>query len=238
MEDITYPIRINRYLFLKGYCSRRKADELIEKKKVLINKQTAVLGAKVQQGDVVEVADSVAKLPSTYTYFAYYKPKGIVSHNPQRDETGVADVSGLNATFVPIGRLDKNSYGLMLLSDDGRIVDRMLHPKYEHEKEYVVKVDKKINARFLHRMRTGVDIEGYTTKSTIISKVTDDTFRIILTEGKKHQIRRMTVALGFQVQDLKRVRIMNIKLGTLKRGEKRELSTSEKDELLKEVGVA
>jgi 23S rRNA pseudouridine2604 synthase len=237
MEVIAYPIRINRYLFLKGFCSRRKADILIEEKKVRINGAVAKLGAKVFEKDTVTVDDSVKRLPSTYTYFAYYKPKGVVSNNPQRDEKGIADISGLGKDFVAIGRLDKDSYGLMLLSNDGRIVDKMLNPKYKHEKEYIVKVDKKINARFLHRMRTGVNIEGYTTKPTTISKISDHTFRLILTEGKKHQIRRMTVALGFQVIDLKRVRIMNIKLGALKRGEKREITGEERTELLKKIGI-
>jgi 23S rRNA pseudouridine2604 synthase len=236
MEKITYPIRINRYLFLKGFCSRRKADKLIEEKKVFINGKVAPLGAKVSEKDTVTLAESIKKLPSTYKYFAYYKPKGIVSNNPQRDEKGVSDVSGLGKAFVAIGRLDKDSYGLMLLSNDGRIVDRALNPKYDHEKEYVVKVDKKINARFLHRMRTGVDIEGYTTKPADISKVNENTFRIVLTEGKKHQIRRMAMALGFQVVDLKRVRIMNIKLGSLKRGATREITGDERETLLSSLG--
>ena len=235
MEEIKYPIRINRYLFLKEYCSRRKADELIEKGEITINGIRAVLGQKVNAHDVVEVTKEVRNLSLTYKYFAYYKPKGIVSHNPQKKEKGVEDVSGLGKKFFPVGRLDKESHGLMLLTNDGRIVDKLLNPKYEHEKEYIIKVDKKINSRFLHKMKEGVNIEGYLTKPAVVEKVSDFSFKIILTEGKRHQIRRMTMALGYQVKDLKRVRIMNIILGNLNRGSYRTLAKEEQPELFQRL---
>ena len=236
-ENIEYPVRINRYLLLKGYASRRKADELIEGGHVKINGKTAVLGAKVQKGDKVTVSDTVKKLKKSYRYFAFNKPRGIVSHNPQGTEKSIEDVSGLGTDVFPVGRLDKDSHGLILLTNDGRIVNKLLNKEFGHEREYVVRVDKNINSRFLKNMREGVDIEGYVTLPAKVSKVNDITFRIILTEGKRHQIRRMTMALGYQVQDLKRVRIMNVKLGNLKEGVYRELKEKELSEFLKGVGV-
>ncbi len=226
-EKIEYPIRINRYLFLEGYCSRRKADKFIENKQVKINGRVAILGDKVQKEDSVEVGEKVKKEVSKYVYVAYNKPKGIVSHNPQSGEKGIEDVFKFKTPLSPLGRLDKASEGLMLLSNDGRIVDRLLNPKYAHEKEYIVKVDKKITGFFLKDMESGVKIEGYKTKPAQTDKVNPFTFRVVLTEGKKHQIRRMCAALGYQVQELKRVRIANIKLDNLKTGQHRILEGEE-----------
>ncbi|MFC1732705.1 pseudouridine synthase [candidate division KSB1 bacterium] len=237
MEEITYPIRINRYLYLKGFCSRRKADQLIEKGDILINGKVATLGAKVLEGDNVVVGKQVRKLTSEYKYFLYHKPRGIVSHNPQGDEKSIEDVSGLGKDFFPVGRLDKASHGLMLLTNDGRIVNSLLSPEFAHEREYVVKVDKRITNSFITRMKKGVNIEGYVTKPATARKVNDLTFNITLTEGKKHQIRRMTVALGYQVKDLKRIRIMNLTLNTVEEGKCRELSNEEKKALLKALSI-
>ncbi|PIT91278.1 23S rRNA pseudouridine synthase F [Candidatus Kaiserbacteria bacterium CG10_big_fil_rev_8_21_14_0_10_49_17] len=231
MDDIPYPVRINRYLLLMGYCSRRKADELIAKGEVSINGKVAELGSIVQRKDTVSVSKNIAALPHTYTYFAYNKPRGIVSHNPQKGERAVEDVSGLGKNVSPVGRLDKESRGLMLLTNDGRIVDSLLNPKYEHEKEYRVTVDKKNSNWFLRHMESGVDIEGYVTKPAKIKKKSDTTFALILTEGKRHQIRRMCAALGYQVRDLKRVRIGDIKLARLKEGDVRELTEKERASL-------
>jgi len=237
MEEITYPIRINRYLYLKGFCSRRKADQLIEKGDILINGKVAVLGAKVLDGDDVTVGKKVKKLTSEYKYYLYHKPRGIVSHNPQEGEKSVEDVSGLPKDFFPVGRLDKASHGLMLLTNDGRIVNRLLSPEFEHEREYVVRVDKKITNSFITRMKKGVNIEGYVTKPSTARKVNDFTFNITLTEGKKHQIRRMTVALGYQVKDLKRIRIMDLTLNTIEEGQTRKLSNEERTALLEELTI-
>lgn len=237
MEKITYPIRINRYLYLKGFCSRRKADQLIESGDILINGKVAVLGAKVSIDDNVVVGKQVKKLNSEYKYFLYHKPRGIVSHNPQKGEKSVEDVSGLGNKFFPVGRLDKASHGLMLLTNDGRIVNSILSPEFAHEREYVVHVDKRITNSFISRLKKGVNIEGYVTKPTIARKVNDSTFNITLTEGKKHQIRRMTAALGYQVKDLKRIRIMNLTLNTIEEGKSRELSKEEKVALLKSLSI-
>ena len=237
MEEIKYPIRINRYLYLKGFCSRRKADQLIESGEILINGKTAELGAKVFEGDNVAVGKKVKKLTSEYKYFLYHKPRGIVSHNPQKNEKSVEDVSGLGKNFFPVGRLDKASHGLMLLTNDGRIVNLLLSPEFAHEREYVVSVDKKITNTFITRMKKGVNIEGYITMPSVVRKVNDFVFNIILREGKKHQIRRMTVALGYQVKDLKRIRIMDFKLNTIEEGKYREITQEEKDYLLKAFSI-
>lgn len=237
MEEIQYPIRINRYLYLKGFCSRRKADQLIEQGEILINGKVAELGTKVLEGDEVVVGKKVKKLTSEYKYYLYHKPRGIVSHNPQGDEKSVEDVSGLPKDFFPVGRLDKASHGLMLLTNDGRIVNRLLSPEFAHEREYVVQVDKRITNSFITRMKKGVNIEGYVTRPTIARKVNDSTFNITLTEGKKHQIRRMTVALGYQVKDLKRIRIMDLTITGIEEGKHREFSKDEKEALLKALTI-
>ncbi len=237
IEKIEYPIRINRYLFFKGYCSRRKADKFIEDKLVKINGSVAVLGDKVKKDDKVEVAEKIIETLKNYAYIAYYKPKGIVSHNPQKGEKGIEDIFKWNAPLPPLGRLDKASEGLMLLSNDGRIVDRLLNPKYAHEKEYVVKVDKKLTGVFMKKMENGVKIERYKTKPTKVTKINTYSFRIILTEGKKHQIRRMCAALGYQVQSLMRIRIANIKLEKLKPRQHRVIEDKELSIFLESLGI-
>lgn len=232
MNDIPYPVRINRYLYLKGICSRRRADKLIQEGKVYINDRKAELGAKVNAGDVVDVDADVAKLPSTYRYFLYNKPRGIVSHNPNPGEESVEEASGLGAGIFPVGRLDKDSKGLMLLTDDGRIVNVLLNPEYAHEREYTVSVDKYIKEQDLKRLARGVDIEGYSTLPAHTARIGEKSFSIILTEGKKHQIRRMCAALGYKVTNLKRTRIMHLSIKGLKENQSRPLSEKEKKELL------
>lgn len=237
MKKIEYPIRINRYLYLNNYCSRRKADELIEKGLIKINGEKAVLGQKVNADDKVEVTKSVKKMVKNYEYHIINKPIGVVSHNPQQGEKSVEDYFPKEKQLAPVGRLDKKSEGLMLLTNDGRIIDKMLNPKYDHEKEYSVRVDKEIKPRLIRKMSTGVNIEGYMTKPAKVTQTGPKSFRIVLTEGKKHQIRRMCAALDYQVQNLKRLRIMNIKLSGLKSGESRPLFQDEKMELLKRIDL-
>ncbi len=220
-----YPIRINRFLLLKHYCSRREADRLIEQSKVTVNGEVAVLGQKVTEGDSVEVVGI-----KEYKYYIFNKPRGIVSHNPQMGEQSVEDVSGLEGVS-PVGRLDKDSHGLMLLTNDGRIVNSILNPEYSHEREYEVVVDKNIKESDLKKLTKGVDIEGYITKEAQSERLSEDSFSLTLTEGKKHQIRRMCAALGYQVKNLKRVRMMHLKLD-VEQGENRALSKEEVDSLL------
>src|SRR3990167_2515584 len=198
-------MRINKYLASKRYCTRREADEIIEKGKVLINGKRAVLGDKVSERDVVEVKFRQKK----YRYFAYNKPRGIITHSTQGDEEDIAMKIPLEGVF-PVGRLDKDSYGLIILTDDGRITDKLLNPEYVHEKEYIVTTKEELKANFKTKMEKGVDIEGYMTKPCTVEVLGATRFAIVLTEGKKHQIRRMCAALGYVVSTLERVRIMNI----------------------------
>ena len=236
MSKIEYPIRINRYLFLKNICSRREADRLIEKKLVLINGQPAKLGQKIEKNDKVEIKKEAKNKLSQKKIILFNKPIGVVSHNPQFGEKEPNDFLPFKEELSPIGRLDKNSHGLLVLSNDGRIVNKMLNPNFYHEKEYVVKIDKKINPNFLKKMSEGVDIGDYLTKPAQIEKLNNKTFKLILTEGKKHQIRRMCAALGYKVEDLERIRFMNLRLGDLKEGEWRKLTNKEHNILMKSIG--
>lgn len=234
-----FPIRINKYLAVKGICSRREADKLIEKGLVKINGKTAVIGDKVGQKDQVQVKPSVSKnLVSGRVYLAYNKPIGIVTVAPQKGEKAIADVLKYKTRVYPVGRLDKESHGLIILTNDGRLSDKILNPKYFHEKEYLVKVNKRITPGFINKMKGGVEMEdGYLTKKCKAERANDSSFSIILTEGKKHQIRRMCAVLGYEVFDLKRVRIMNIFLGDLKQGEFKEISGKELQEFLSGLGL-
>ncbi|MFT5180036.1 MAG: 23S rRNA pseudouridine2604 synthase [Candidatus Paceibacteria bacterium] len=232
---IEYPIRINRYLYLTNICSRRAADKLIERGLIRINGEKAVLGQKVNEGDKVEVTKSVKKMMNNYKYIAFNKPRGVVSHDPQEGEESVEDF--IEDEVDPVGRLDKDSEGLMLLTNDGRIVNKILSPEFSHEKEYRVTIDKEMKPSFKKKMQRGVNIEGYITKPAVIKLTGPTTFVIILTEGKKHQIRRMCMNLGYTVTKLYRTRIMDIKIGALPVGEGRNLSEEEKTKLLKSIGL-
>ena len=221
-------VRINKYLADHNYCTRREADTYIEQGLVLINSRKAVIGDKVTENDKVEVLFK----PSTYRYYAYNKPRGIITHSPQEGQRDILQSIPLEGVF-PIGRLDKDSHGLIILTDDGRITDKLLHPDYEHEKEYRVITNEKLVLGFQKKMEKGVDIEDYITKPAQIKILGDKTFSVVLTEGKKHQIRRMCAAVGNTVDDLERTRIMNITLGTLKANQYRAIEGKELQEFLK-----
>jgi len=239
-DSIEYPIRINRYLYLNNFCSRRKADELIEQGLVKINGKTAVLGQKISETDKVELNNSIKRMAENYEYFMFNKPKGVVSHTPQNGEKTVEDFvpqDKRGKKLSPVGRLDKDSTGFLLMTNDGRIIDKMLNPKYDHEKEYLVRVDKSIKESFINKLQKGVNIEGYVTKESKVKATGDKSFSIVLTEGKKHQIRRMVAALGSQVRELKRIRIMGIRMSKVEVGEVRPLTQEEKFKLLKEIKV-
>ena len=194
----------------------------------MVNGEVAVLGQKINKNDEVRIDPKTLKKTKEKYYIAFNKPEGVVSHNPQLGEKSTEDYTRkISARLSPLGRLDKASHGLMILSNDGTIVDKVLNPKDEHEKEYLVKVDKRITREFIANMRKGVNIEGYRTKPAEVSKLDPYLCKIVLTEGKKHQIRRMCAALGYQVQDLKRIRIQNIRLGKLKSGAIRRIDGKE-----------
>lgn len=240
METLKYPVRLNKYLAFRKFASRREADKLIEGGLVKINGRVAKLGDKVQETDQVEVNTKAAeKVKGKLVYFAYNKPYGIVTNNPEEGQQAITDVVNVGVPVFPIGRLDRSSRGLIILTNDGRITDQLLNPKYEHEKEYIVKVDKPLEKHFLRHLGTGIDIEikGHMTKPAVVKQLSETSFRITLIEGKKHQIRRMCSAFGYTTNGLQRVRIMNIKLRSLKEGEYRALEGRELEDFLHLLGL-
>lgn len=240
MEKIHFPVRINRYLALQKMCSRREADSLISRGLVRMNGRAAVLGDQVREGDRVAIIDRIAKnIEREREYLAYHKPIGIVTHGAQADEQAIRDVFRYPVKLFPVGRLDKDSHGLMILTNDGRITDRLLNPESEHEKEYVVEVDRPLDGGFEGNMSRGMDIgEGERTKPCKVRKIGSKKFRIVLTEGKKRQIRRMCKALGYVVRDLCRVRIMNIQLEkNIEPGSYRKIRGAELGQFLTSLGL-
>lgn len=231
MQTTPYPMRINKYLALKKYCTRREADEYIERGQVYINNRRAVLGDKVTEDDVVDVKFRQKK----YRCFAYNKPRGIITHSPQDGEEEIADIFPVSNVF-PVGRLDKDSHGLIILTDDGRITDPLLNPESRHEKEYEVRCLTKLPSNFKSMMEKGVDIGGYVTKPCVVNILGSNTFSITLSEGKKHQIRRMCGAFGQSATSLLRKRILNIKLAGLKPGEYRQIQNGELNDFMKSLG--
>lgn len=229
-------VRLNKYLADRKLASRREADRLIAEGKVLVNGKKAKIGQKIGEDDIVRLAPDATR---ARTYIAYYKGRGIISHSPKKGEIDVAarlkKDYGLTGVF-PVGRLDKASEGLMIVTDDGRITGPLLDPENDHEKEYEVTVDKPVTVGLLRELARGVDIEGYKTKPALAVPKGEKVFRLVLTEGKKHQIRRMCGALGWQVENLKRVRIVNIELGKLKPNQFRKITGKELDRFLHAIG--
>ena len=223
--------RINKYLSEVGYCSRREADRLILEGKVTINGKIPEIGAKVEESDQVEVKGQRIEKSKRQNniYLAFNKPVGIVCTTDRKVEpNNVIDFIKYPKRIFPIGRLDKLSEGLIFLTNDGDIVNKILRARNNHEKEYIVKVNRPINSDFIQSMSNGVEILDTITKNCFVKQMGPRNFKIILTQGLNRQIRRMCEALGYRVQSLKRVRIMNIKLD-LPKGEYREFS---KEELL------
>ena len=228
-----YPMRINKYLAHEGIATRRAADELIVRGKVLINGRVAKLGEKVQRGDKVEMRGKATA--KKLLYYAYNKPVGVVTHSPQLGEKDIKQSVPLDV--FPVGRLDKNSSGLLILTNDGRVTDRLLNPDYDHDKEYRVRVQEPLRESFKKKMEAGVNIEGYTTRPCTVRKSGDKSFTITLTEGKKHQIRRMVSALYNTVVELERTRILNIRLDKLATGTWRAITGEELKTFLAQIGM-
>lgn len=228
-----YPMRINKYLAKEGVATRRAADELVARGKVLVNGRVAVLGEKVSRGDKVELRGKNSS--KKFLYFAYNKPIGVITHSPQKGEKDIKQSVPLDV--FPVGRLDKDSSGLLILTDDGRITDRLLNPDYDHEKEYRVRTAELLRESFKKTMEAGVSIEGYLTKPCVVRKTGPKSFTITLTEGKKHQIRRMVAALHNSVVELERTRILNVRLDDLKPGAWRAIEGNELATLLTQIGM-
>ncbi len=225
-------IRLNKFISDSGYCSRREADRFIEDGKVTLNKKVATLGDKVTSGDVVKVNGNLIECEnSKYVYIALNKPVGVTSTTDTSDKTNVVDFINYPVRIFHIGRLDKDSEGLLLLTNNGDIVNKILRAGNNHEKEYEVWVDKPIDPQFAKRMSSGVKILGTVTKPCKVETEGANKFRITLTQGLNRQIRRMCEALGYSVTRLKRVRIMNIQLAPLATGQWRELESREMERL-------
>ncbi|KGR86750.1 23S rRNA pseudouridine(2604) synthase RluF [Lysinibacillus odysseyi] len=226
-------MRINKFLAETGITSRRGADKWIEEGRVTINGVTASVGSKVEEGDTVYVDGKPVQKEEQLVYIALNKPVGITSTTEKHIKGNVVDFVNHPLRIFHIGRLDKDSEGLLLLTNDGDIVNEILRAEHHHEKEYVVQVDKPITEQFLKRMAGGVEILDTTTLPCKVEKVSSHVFKIILEQGLNRQIRRMCSALGYSVKRLQRIRIMNIHLGSLKVGQWRDLTEKERTELFK-----
>ena len=221
--------RINKYLSEVGYCSRRVADRLIEEKKVTINGKITEMGAKVEEGDKVEVKGQKIEISTKQKniYLAFNKPVGIVcTTDTSVEPNNIIDFIKYPVRIFPIGRLDKPSEGLIFLTNDGDVVNKILRARNNHEKEYIVSVNRPIDRYFIQNMSNGVEILNTKTKNCFVEQLGPKKFKIILTQGLNRQIRRMCETLGYKVQSLKRVRIMNIKLD-VPTGNYREFSKKE-----------
>ncbi len=220
-------ININKYISSTGICSRREADRIIMNGRVRINGKVAQLGNRVQEGDQVTLDNKLLKHRAEKVYIAHYKPKGIVSTTDSKERKNIIKYIGFPQRIFPIGRLDKDSEGLILLTNDGDIVNKILRAGNRHQKEYLVWVDKPLNQNFVQKMEGGIPILGKITKKCKVEITGPNSFRIILMEGMNRQIRRMCSYLGYEVTRLKRIRIMNIDLKGLEYGKWRELQPSE-----------
>jgi 23S rRNA pseudouridine2604 synthase len=220
-------MRLNKFIAETGVCSRREADKWIEAGRVTCNGETATLGTQVSEGDEVRIDGKLIGAKKKQIYIVLNKPIGIICTTEPDIKDNIIEFVGHRERIFPIGRLDKDSEGLILLTNDGDIVNEILRSENNHEKEYMVTVDRAITDLALKMLAGGVKIMGQTTKPSKVSRLGQNAFRIILTQGLNRQIRRMCSALGYKVQRLKRVRIMNVKLGNLESGKWRYLSESE-----------
>jgi 23S rRNA pseudouridine2604 synthase len=218
--------RLNKFLSEKGYCSRREADRLIEKNVVFVNDVVATIGTKVQEGDKVVVNGKLIDNEVELVYIALHKPAGITCSTNPKIKKNIIDFMKYPKRIFHVGRLDKDSEGLIFMTNDGDIVNKILRSGNMHEKEYVVRVDQPITPEFLEGMRNGVPILDTVTKKCVVSQVDDFTFRIVLTEGLNRQIRRMVKYFDYKVYNLLRTRIMNVSLD-IDKGKWRYLSDEE-----------
>lgn len=224
---------LNKYISDTGFCSRREADRYIEECRVTINGKDADKGNRVKPGDIVKIDGEPLKKKSAPVYIMLNKPKGVTCTTDQKDKTNIIDYINYKTRIFPVGRLDKLSEGLIFLTNDGDIVNMILRAGNNHEKEYIVTTDQKINHEFVAAMRNGVKIPGATTKPCFVKQEGDNRFRIILTQGLNRQIRRMCEALDHKVTSLKRIRIMNFTLKGIEPGRWRYFSPDELDILHK-----
>ena len=225
--DINEEIRLNKFMSDAGFCSRREADRLIEKGEVYVDGFKAVVGQKVKQTQLIECKGRKIGREEELILLAFNKPRGIICSTVDKEGDNIVDFINFGKRIYPIGRLDKESEGLILLTNDGGISDKILRSRNNHEKEYIVTVNKNINEEFIKVMAKGVPILDVITKKCVVEKIDNRTFRIILTQGLNRQIRRMCEYFGYKVIKLKRIRICNIELGDLPVGKYRNISKLE-----------
>lgn len=226
-------MRLNKYLSDAGVCSRREADRLAEQGMITVNGEKAVLGMKITPDAKVVVKGKLVQREEEKVLLALNKPAGIVCTAEKREKNNVIDYLGYSKRVYPVGRLDKDSTGLLLLTNDGELVNKIMRAGNYHEKEYVVTVNRPVTEEFCRKMASGVKILDTVTRPCKVVQTGKQEFRIILTQGLNRQIRRMCQALGYQVKTLKRIRIMNIYLGDQKEGSCRRIQGSEMEELEK-----
>ena len=234
-EQKSEPVRLNKFLSESGVCSRREADNLIAGGRVTVDGIRAETGMKVLPGQVVRVGKKVVSRQDEMVVLAVNKPVGIVCTEERRERNSIVRFLNYPVRVTYVGRLDKDSRGLLLMTNNGDIINKMMRAGNRHEKEYKVTVDKEITPAFLEQMSRGVPVLDTVTRPCQVRKIGKYTFSIILTQGLNRQIRRMCEALGYQVRDLLRIRIMNIELGNLKEGEYRKLTDEELNVLYEEI---
>jgi 23S rRNA pseudouridine2604 synthase len=220
-------ISLNKYISGTGFCSRREADKYIEQCRVTVNGKEATKGNRVKENDVVKIDGEPIKQKKETIYLLLNKPKGITCTTDVKDKTNIIDFIHFKSRIFPIGRLDKRSEGLIFLTNDGDIVNKILRAGNNHEKEYIVTVDKPFDIEFIKKMRSGVRILGTVTKKCFVQQESTTRFKIILIQGMNRQIRRMCEALGYSVTSLKRTRIMNITISGLSAGKWRYFTANE-----------
>jgi 23S rRNA pseudouridine2604 synthase len=231
-------IRINKFLSEAGVASRRGSDRIVEEGRATVDGRVAVLGDKVFPENKVFVDGKEVKRVKEDIILAFYKPEGITSTSSPTDQDNVIDFIGYPKRIFSIGRLDKDSEGLLLMTNNGDLADRIMRSKNEHEKEYIVRVDRNITKEFIEKMCSGVVLDdGRVTKRCEAETMGPREFRIVLKQGLYRQIRRMCSQLGYEVRSLKRIRVVNITLGDLKEGRYRDISKMEREELYRQLGL-
>ena len=230
-NEIRDEVRLNKYISETGFCSRREADKLIEQGRVKIDGVKATTGMKVSKGQSVSIDGKSLKVENEFVYIALNKPVGITCTTESKIKGNIVDFINHEKRIFPIGRLDKDSQGLIFMTNDGDIVNKILRAGNNHEKEYIVTVNKPITDEFIKGMSNGVPILGTVTKKCLVKKESKNSFRIILTQGLNRQIRRMCEYFGYEVKKLERIRIMNVSLGNLKIGSWRYLTKKELAEI-------
>lgn len=229
-------IRINKYLSDKGICSRREADRLIIDKKVRVNGKIVELGFLVSDDDIIEISGKEITKNNKKIYLKFYKPRGVTCTTAKFDKSNIISFLNYSERIYPVGRLDKDSEGLLLLTNDGKIVNPILKGSAYHEKEYIVTLNKNISDKDIITLRNGVPILGIVTRKCHIERISANTLKFIITQGLNRQIRRMCEYLGYNVIKLKRIRIINIKLDDLNIGQYRDLTVEELRSLKKRIG--